>query len=105
MSARKISLAIYGALGAGALLLINVFSLLHVRSQIAKEGKELAALEWKLTQLKDDLRLLEVNVEDSLQPHVLRERVKGYLFVPDEGQVIRLTEWQSPKDTAGKEEA
>ena len=71
-------------------LFASAFTLLWVRSDIAKEADHIASLEYQLLKLQDRLAELEVKVDDSVQPHVLKSRTEGVLQTPAEGQVVRV---------------
>lgn len=80
------------AVFAGLALFAAGFSLLWVRSSVAGDAKEIAVLEYRLLKVQDELRTVEVKVDDSVQPHVLRARVDSFLRIPEEGQVIRFSD-------------
>lgn len=71
-------------------LFVGTFVLLTTRSDIAEDAKKIAELEYRILKAQDALHALEVKVDDSVQPHVLRERIEGFLQTPVEGQVLRV---------------
>ena len=75
---------------SGVSLLVAAFRLLWIRYEIQSEAKSVAELEYQGSQAKDQLRMLESTVLESVQPHILRERIDGTMDHPREGQVIRV---------------
>ncbi len=82
---------IFGSLVSSSLF-VAAFHLVLVRSEISEDAKEIAKLEYRVLKAQDTLRALEVTVDDSIQPHVLKARISGVLKLPREGQVIRVSD-------------
>lgn len=70
-------------------LFASAFTLLWIRNDIARDANRISGLEYKLLRLQDSLTALEVKIDDSVQPHVLKSRTEGVLQTPAEGQVVR----------------
>jgi hypothetical protein len=83
------SVIVFGS-GASVFLFIAAFALIWIRNDIAKDATRIAELEYRLLKLQDALTALEVKVDDSVQPYVLKNRTEGVLRSPVEGQVIRV---------------
>lgn len=75
-----------------ASLFVSAFYLVLVRSDISEDAQAISKLEYRLLKAQDALRALEVTVDDSIQPHVLKARIDGVLELPREGQVVRVQE-------------
>lgn len=83
------SVIVFGS-AVSAFLFVATFVLLTTRSDIAEDAKKIAELEYRILKAQDALQTLVVKVDDSVQPHVLRGRIEGFLQTPVEGQVLRV---------------
>jgi hypothetical protein len=90
---------VVGAVACVALL-VAAFQLAVLRTRIGEDAQRIARLEFQLLKAQDELRTIEVVVDDALQPQVLRARVGSELTYPREGQVWRVRK-QPWSDTAG----
>ena len=90
MKARTWKLIIFFGSLVSASLFVSAFYLVLVRGQISEDAHRIAKLEYQILEAKDTLRALEVTVDDSIQPHVLKARINGFLTLPYEGQVVRV---------------
>ena len=81
-------------------LFASAFTLLWIRNDVARDANRIAGLEYKLLRLQDSLAALEVKVDDSVQPHVLKSRTEGTLQTPAEGQVVRILAVENNPDEA-----
>jgi hypothetical protein len=91
---------VLGSLGCIALL-VSAFHLAVLRTLIGEDAQRIAHLEFQLLKAQDELRSVEVAVDDALQPQVLRARVGSGMTHPREGQVWRVQKSQVTAE-AGK---
>lgn len=90
MKARTWKLIVFLGSLVGVSLFASAFYLVLVRGEISEDAHRIAKLEYQILEAKDTLRALEVTVDDSIQPHVLKARINGFLTLPYEGQVVRV---------------
>lgn len=86
-----------------ASLFATAFQLVLIRSDISEDAKRIAELEYLILKAQDELRALEVTVEDAVQPDVLQARIGDRLRLPHEGQVIRVRASELSSGDAGAE--
>lgn len=73
------------------------FILLTIKADISAVSSELSLAERDLYDSAEVLRALEMQVENSTQPEILKMRVDGRLVPANEGSIIRV------KIVSGKE--
>jgi hypothetical protein len=86
-----------------ASLFVSAFQLVWIRSDISEDAKRIAELEYLILKAQDELRALEVTVEDAVQPDVLQARIGDRLRLPHEGQVIRVRMRELESGDAGEQ--
>ncbi len=66
------------------------FILLTIKADISAVSSELGVAEHELYESAELLRALEMQVENSTQPEILKMRVEGRLMPANEGSIIRV---------------
>lgn len=90
MKGKRYAIPFVVGLFAAVVLITSGFHLLGVRAVISKDAQTIKELEHQILVVSDRLRELEVSIDESLQPDVLKFRVKERLGYPVEGQVLRV---------------